>query len=412
MKKTILIAIMIIILSIICLLVYGVLSGAIDISRIAYISKVALDDVSVRFYYDERYTENNEHYIDIKIEDEEVLKIIKENLQSKVFKRTDHIWIVDPDIYNVSLSKNFLLKFDPMSNGRVDIEYKNRRVNGKIDKKAVDKIIEIANNAFVKDTTRSIKTETLELYTHDEMVTNMKKITDTEEINQFLSLIESAKLEQIGEVCFGSEFIKERMNLPKTYYEISINDYATLYADKDFQKVYLEKIAFLQNYNQNKNSRYLLKVSNIDKISKLFEEYYYDEDTPIIECGFENDTITITNPYNELSNTQATLSISAEETILSNEGINLILKLDGSSSFSRVRDNDFIIYKEDNGNWEELEAYVEPDKNTINKSSSKIIEKINWTQKYGVLEPGIYKLERTVNISDVETSYYVIFEIK
>ena len=81
-------------------------------------------------------------------------------------------------------------------------------------------------------------------------------------------------------------------------------------------------------------------------------------------------------------------------------------------------DNDFIIYKEVDGNWEELEAYVESDTTTVTKSSEINIERINWLEKYGVLESGKYKIERTIFIQGQydevkrETKYFVIFEIK
>ncbi len=48
----------------------------------------------------------------------------------------------------------------------------------------------------------------------------------------------------------------------------------------------------------------------------------------------------------------------------------------------------------------------------IEKFTNKVFENIDWTEKYGTLESGIYKLERNVIIDEYECPYYVIFEIK
>lgn len=348
-------------------------------------------------------------YLDIKIDDPELLKLIKENLQHKFFSRTEFMWSTDSAVFNVKFSDDFLFKFEPNSNGHIDIEYKDNRSNGKIDEEIISRLKEIAENEYMKNCD-TLEIDKLIINSYDGKLSNMVEETDSKIINEFLSHIKNAKLEQFGGICYTPEAVKERIKLEKSYYEIIINKYSTLYADEDFENIFLEKKTFYGGLSSAElNSHFVLKVSDFNNGEKLLDIYKTNENGKIIDCGFKNEIMTV--PTGDIV-LDVKASISADENSLSNEGVRLILRLEGDDNFSRVRDNDFILYKDNNGIWEELHAKAEPNENTMNKLSDTITEKINWTEKYGELEKGIYKLERKIFVSGVENLYFVTFEIK
>ena len=271
----------------------------------------------------------------------------------------------------------------------------NDWIRTRIDSRIVDKIRETLKEHFLKDTS-VLETEKIEIYNYKEDYALSKEITDVDEIETIIKYIDVNSLENVYNVNYDRAYIKENLKLQDTYYEINFNEFSSLYIDNDFAKAYLLKYAY---YIPGLNEiAYAIELTNLDRGITEFIELENTEDYYIIESGLEAEGI-----------------VAVEENSLSNYGIRLnILR----TNYERYKDNDFIIYKEVDGNWEELEAYVESDTTTVTKSSEINIERINWLEKYGVLESGKYKIERTIFIQGQydevkrETKYFVIFEIK
>lgn len=403
MKKLVIISVSIVI--IILVLVVGFLKITMPyiFPKIYYIKKEKIESPKIRFYYGGAPNQKEEEqeggeFIEINFEDNELLKKILTVLEGKMhIYMPDNNIIYDNDykIYKVMLADNLYFNFDPSSKGLIYISYKNKHFTKVIDEKLLDKIRNIATKAFFEDT-NMFETEKIEIYNYKEDYALAKEITDPEKISNICNLLKNVNMEKNGTVHNDREVVRQRINFDKPFYEVHFTPHIALYISNDFEKTYTIKYAY--QYTGMNETAFLLEVTNLDK--KLVELLSIDEgeNYQIIESRLETGE-----------------TIGVEEDSLSNEGIRLTIF---NKSYECYKDNDFIIYKEVDGNWEELEAYAEQDRTIVTKSSSVNIERINWQEKYGQLESGKYKLERTIFIQgrydevNRETKYFVIFEIK
>ena len=372
-----------------------------------YIKKEKIEKITARYYYGAGPEltddlENTKDYIEVDIEDNELIKEISKSIQGKLLiENRSSSWstLYQSSFrkYIVKLTDNLSFSFDPSAKDDIWVWYKSENdwIRTRIDSRIVDKIRETLKEHFLKDTS-VLETEKIEIYNYKEDYALSKEITDVDEIETIIKYIDVNSLENVYNVNYDRAYIKENLKLQDTYYEINFNEFSSLYIDNDFAKAYLLKYAY---YIPGLNEiAYAIELTNLDRGITEFIELENTEDYYIIESGLEAEGI-----------------VAVEENSLSNYGIRLnILR----TNYERYKDNDFIIYKEVDGNWEELEAYVESDTTTVTKSSEINIERINWLEKYGVLESGKYKIERTIFIQGQydevkrETKYFVIFEIK
>lgn len=372
--------------------------------KICYIKKEKIEKPIVRYYYGSGPEltddlENSKDYIEIDIEDNELIKEISKALQGRFIIEKCSFDFYQSSIkkYIVKLTDNLSFSVYPASEGEIFVWYKSQTdwVRTKIDSKIIEKIKELAREQFLKDSS-VLETEKIEVYNYKENYALSKEITDATKIKTIINCINVDNLENVNNVNYDSAYIKENLKLQDIYYEVKFNEFSSLYIDNDFAKVYLLKYAYyIPGFNE---IAYSIELTDLSREIAKFIELENDEDYHIIESGIEG---------------EGRLAIEVES--LSEDGIRLNIL---GASYERYKDNDFILYKEVNDNWEELEAYAEKDTNTVTKSSDVNIERINWLEKYGQLESGKYKLERMIFIQSGydeptrETKYFVIFEIK
>ncbi len=408
MKKVVIISITIVLVTLLGVIVFLIKSDrSLFRFKMCYIKKEKIEKITARYYYGAGPEltddlENTKDYIEVDIEDNELIKEISKSIQGKLLiENRSSSWstLYQSSFrkYIVKLTDNLSFSFDPSAKDDIWVWYKSENdwIRTRIDSRIVDKIRETLKEHFLKDTS-VLETEKIEIYNYKEDYALSKEITDVDEIETIIKYIDVNSLENVYNVNYDRAYIKENLKLQDTYYEINFNEFSSLYIDNDFAKAYLLKYAY---YIPGLNEiAYAIELTNLDRGITEFIELENTEDYYIIESGLEAEGI-----------------VAVEENSLSNYGIRLnILR----TNYERYKDNDFIIYKEVDGNWEELEAYVESDTTTVTKSSEINIERINWLEKYGVLESGKYKIERTIFIQGQydevkrETKYFVIFEIK
>lgn len=408
MKKAVIIAITIVLVTLFVVIGFLLINEPYLFRfKICYIKKEEIENPNIRYYYGagpdlDEDLKNSKEYIECTVEDNELIKEISKSLQGKLliencYSSWHRIYQGSYKKYIITLTDNLSFSFYPDSDDEIFVWYKSKNdwVRTKIDSKIIDKIKELAKEYFLKDNS-VLETEKIKIYNYKEDYALSKEITDSIKINKIISYLDKADMKSVENVYYDGRFIKENLKLQDTYYEVNFNEFSSLYIDNDFAKAYLLKYAY---YIPGMNEiAYAIELTGLDRgVIALIELENYENDY-IIASGLECEG-----------------RVAIEEESLSNEGIRLnILGI----SYECYKDNDFIIYKEVDGNWEELESHAEADANTVTKSSAVNIERVNWFEKYGLLENGKYKLERTIFIQGGydkpkrETKYFVIFEIK
>lgn len=108
------------------------------------------------------------------------------------------------------------------------------------------------------------------------------------------------------------------------------------------------------------------------------------------------------------------ISTSIRKDTLTKTGVTLLLTSANEFVFSKCSGDDYKLYFYQNENWIECESisgnYTEA---IIQRPKTKKLEEhIEWSEKYGELKVGKYKLERDIGINSTEGKLYIEFEIK
>lgn len=377
-------------------------------SKAMNIDLTSLSSVKVKMKLED-YKRNIKE-VSVELKDQEIINKIIDELSNKQLKDYTGLKLDFIEIFTVDLGNGISFVFD--NNETNDIssaldkseeEYIRLNNNGKsiitaVDKKLLFEISDYSYDEYEKTLTiyDKFKSDKLEIYTINENYAMYNEETNEEKINELLEACNSLQFESLDEDVQEPELVKSAS------YKIDLGT-STFYIDKNFENGILDSI-----FGKGDEAVRYHKVINVDLLKKFIPQSNVDEKFKVIEANMENNIGEDTE-----------LNIYVKDGSLSAQGINLrnyIANFDGQAE--RYKNNDFIIYKDNSGSWEELPSFAQVDKNIVTKTGDT--EVIDWTEKYGTLEPGVYKLERSLFFGDtrgsiegeVENKYYVIFEIK